>query len=343
MAENTAIGELIVRYFEGQMTESELLSLEQWIYESEENKRSFFDLKHLYDSKRYTSYKDNRLFEKQWQKLDAKIKQKKRSIPFVQRHKGWIKYLKYAAIIVLAIGIGYGIGGYYSTELSFEPIVYNELTIEKGGKANSLLLSDGSKIVMNAATQLKYPTSFNQINREVFLSGEAYFEIAKNKEKPFVVKLHNQDITVLGTTFNIQSYKGDQYSVVTLVEGEILIESYNPEREKMSQIYLKPNQQAYVDNQTGSVFLSTVDTSISHSWKDGKYRFRDEKLLSIVKRLENYYGVSIILNGDSLINESYTGTFSLNQSIDEVLRIINIENKFTIDRNENEILLSAKK
>ena len=176
----------------------------------------------------------------------------------------------------------------------------------------------------------------------VHLEGEAYFEVAKNHSKPFIVKLKNQQITVLGTSFNIQAFNDDRFSVTTLLSGSIQLESFDAQGRKMSSMKLKPNQQARSDNRTGSIFLSETDASISNAWVGGKYRFKDETLVSIVKRLENYYGVNIRLAHDSLRNIRYTGTFSLDQGIQEVLDIINSEKQFTFMKDGKDILISAR-
>ena len=190
---------------------------------------------------------------------------------------------------------------------------------------------------------LNTPPPFNGDERVVHLEGEAYFEVAKNHSKPFIVKLKNQQITVLGTSFNIQAFNDDRFSVTTLLSGSILLESFWTLKDgKVSSMKLKPNQQARSDNRTGSIFLSETDASISNAWVGGKYRFKDETLVSIVKRLENYYGVNIRLAHDSLRNIRYTGTFSLDQGIQEVLDIINSEKQYTFMKDGKDILISAR-
>ena len=195
---------------------------------------------------------------------------------------------------------------------------------------------------VNSTSEFVYPVQFIGDRRVVQLKGEAYFEVAKNHSKPFIVKLKNQQITVLGTSFNIQAFNDDRFSVTTLLSGSILLESFDAQGRKMSSMKLKPNQQARSDNRTGSIFLSETDASISNAWVGGKYRFKDETLVSIVKRLENYYGVNIRLAHDSLRNIRYTGTFSLDQGIQEVLDIINSEKQFTFTKDGKDILISAR-
>ena len=223
-----------------------------------------------------------------------------------------------------------------------ESIVYNEIHVQKGGRANTVILSDGTKVVLNAATTLKYPASFNGKNRQVYLDGEAYFEVTKNEEKPFVVKLNKQDITVLGTTFNVQAYSNELYSEITLLSGQILLEAFNEKGESMSRMYLKPDQKALSDNKMGSVSLQDVNASLSNAWINGEYKFKDASLSSIVKRLENYYNVKIYLDDKRLEQIKYTGTFSLDQDILDVLRIIDYEKQFTFKRVKKDIFITSK-
>ena len=101
------------------------------------------------------------------------------------------------------------------------------------------------------------------------------------------VKLNKQDITVLGTTFNVQAYENESYSVVTLLSGRIMLEAFNEFSESTGRMFMKPNQCALADNESGSISLSEVNASLTNAWINGEYKFKDEPLSSIVKRLEN--------------------------------------------------------
>ena len=202
--------------------------------------------------------------------------------------------------MIFAIGAGWGIhefqGKIQQADLEAKDVVYNEIHVQKGGRANTVLLSDGSKVILNAATTFRYPTSFNGKNRQVYLDGEAYFEVA---------------------------YGHESYSEVTLLTGRILLEAFNERGESMSRMYLKPDQKALSDNSTGSVSLQEVNASLSNAWINGEYKFKDEPLASIVKRLE-------------------TGTFSLDQDILDVFRIIDYEKQFTFKRVKKDIFITSK-
>lgn len=345
MEPESRIEELIIRFLQNEIREEEIRELDAWIHGSEENKSHFFELKNIFDSRKQSSFFEEQAVVESWERMLARLKKEclipSESGPYGK--KFWLTFTRYAAIVVVAIGIGFGAGKFASKGFSGGEVEYNEIFIEKGGRANTVLLSDGSKIILNSSTRFKYPTQFNGNNREVFLEGEAYFEVARNESKPFVVKLKNQSITVLGTSFNVQAYNEERYSVTTLLSGSILLESFDSQGRNMSRMTLKPNQQARSDNRTGSIFLSEMDASISNAWVVGKYRFKDETLSSIVRRLENYYGVDIRLAHDTLRNIRYTGTFSLDQSIQEVLEVINSEGQFSFIKDGKNILISAKK
>lgn len=348
MPEKYNIEELIVRFLQQEISEEELRYLESWLEEDAKHKSYFFELKSISDScKRPSCPKEAN--EASWQKmLDRIRKSPSLSTPSASRtYNIWIAGMKYAAIAILAVGLGWGMHGFYTDvdpldRQSEEMIAYNEIHVQKGGKANTVILSDGTKVILNAATTFRYPSRFNEAERQVYLDGEAYFEVTKNTEKPFVVKLKKQDVTVLGTSFNVEAYAGESYSIVTLLNGSVAIDAFNESGESAGRMYLKPNQRAVSDNKSGSVSLSSTDASLSNAWIDGVYRFKDEPLSAIVKRLENYYNVEIHLEDEQLERVRYTGTFSLNQDIGDVLRIINYEGLFMFKRVNKEIFITSK-
>lgn len=345
MPEKYNIEELIVRFLQQEISEEELHHLESWLEEDVEHKSYFFELKSISDSCKRPSL-SKKADEVGWQKMLDRIR-KNPSLPTSRTYNIWMVGMKYAAIVILAVGLGWGMHGFYTDadlvdQQSGELIAYNEIHVQKGGKANTVILSDGTKVILNAATTFRYPSRFNEAERLVYLDGEAYFEVTKNMEKPFVVKLRKQDVTVLGTSFNIEAYGGESYSVVTLLNGSVAIDAFNESGESAGRMYLKPNQRAVSDNKSGSVSLSSTDASLSNAWIDGVYRFKDEPLSAIVKRLENYYNVEIHLEDEHLERVRYTGTFSLSQDIGDVLRIINYEDLFMFKRVNKEIFITSK-
>lgn len=351
MSEKHNIEELIVRYFQQDINEEELYYLESWLEEDVEHRISFFKLKSISDYSRKSFLQREEVYEDSWQKMEKRlhnhpgVRRKTFNTPVFMKML-FTNYLKYVAIIIIAIGIGWGLNTLQQKKDESTPIdnkmPYNEIRVQKGGRANTLLLSDGSKVVLNAATVFKYPSSFNKKERRVYLDGEAYFEIAKDAARPFIVKLQKQDVTVLGTRFNVQAYDSDLYSKITLLSGRIKLEAFDEFGESTGYKYLNPSQQAVSENKTGLVLVNNVDTSLVNSWINGEYKFKDEPLSSIAKRLEKYYDVRIHMHSERLQNVKYTGTFSLNQDILDVFRIIDYEKQFIFKKVDKDIFVTNK-
>jgi len=346
MSERYHIEELIVRYLQHTISEDEMSELHIWMQESPENKAFFFQLKNIYDSTRHHKITDEKGMEISWQRMRSKMQDTHSSVKTTsKRAKVLWRMTGYVAVILIALAIGWGIGLKNvkdSPDVHVADTTYNQVHVKKGGKPNTVILSDGSKIQLNAATTIKYPTNFSTDKREIYLDGEAYFEITENKEKPFVINLKQQSITVLGTHFNVEAHQSESYSIVTLLSGSISLETFSHEGKSISQMLLKPNQRAYYDDISGSVSLENVDASLSNVWIRGAYKFKDEPLYLITKRLENYYGIKIRLMNDSLKYVKYTGTFSLEQSIQEVLKIMNYDKQFKFKQTGNEIQITDR-
>ena len=175
MESNNSIEELIIRYLQNEIQEDELRVLDAWIHESDANKSHFFELKGLFDTRKEVAFLNHYSVERSWErmagKLDAisgvSVKSK------VLGKQFWLSFLRYAAIIVIAMGIGVGMNQWISNRLYAGDTEYNEIVVEKGGRANTLLLSDGSKIILNASTRFKYPTSFNGDGRGILPSSHS--------------------------------------------------------------------------------------------------------------------------------------------------------------------------
>ncbi|TKC62507.1 DUF4974 domain-containing protein [Pedobacter hiemivivus] len=199
------------------------------------------------------------------------------------------------------------------------------------GGTYRLMLPDGTAVWLNAATSLKFPSSFKDLpegqNRNVELTGEAYFEVAKDKSHPFIVKTRLQEVKVLGTHFNVNSYPDDIDIKTTLLEGSVRVSSFG----KKDNVLLKPNQQSIVT--ANSIQIKTVDPDDVISWKMGEFGFGGEPLRKIMKKIARWYNVDIVYTDQSLGDKIFSGTISKYGSITEVLRLLEAtgEVKFKIN------------
>ena len=201
---------------------------------------------------------------------------------------------------------------------------FNTLSTPTGGQYN-IVLADGTKVFLNAVSSIKYPTQFNGDKRIVELEGEAYFEVAKNKSKPFLVKSANQTIEVLGTHFNVHAYNNESVIKTTLLEGSVAVSSKN------QKAILKPGQQSNISESSSKIAVKEVDTEAAIAWKNGRFKFDNADLKSVMKQLERWYGIKVEYRGDVSDVRFNGGTFR-NKNLSEVLKVLELSNiKFKVE------------
>ncbi len=194
-------------------------------------------------------------------------------------------------------------------------VVYNTISTPRGGQYQ-LMLADGSKVWLNAASSLRFPASFVGKERKVELLGEAYFEVAKNAAMPFKVKVHGMEVEVLGTHFNINSYDNESMVRTTLLEGSIKIN-----KDDKSSL-LKPGQQAQM-NEAGEIkIISNVDVEEAIAWKEGKFQFDKADIHAIMRQLARWYDVEVEYKGN--VSSHFGGTISRDVNLSQVLNMLHL-------------------
>lgn len=219
-------------------------------------------------------------------------------------------------------------------------LAYNNTLSVPYGKQFNVILADGTSIHLNAGSVLKYPSNFNESSkREVFLKGEAYFKVSKDKSKPFIVKTENLDTKVYGTEFNVSAYENDSETEVVLVEGIVgiheVVKKGNLPKE---YLVIKPAQKASVERNLRGIKIENVNVNSYIQWKEGVLMFNDENIANIFKKLERQFNVEIQNNYPDLYTHSYTGVFK-SENIDEILTTISTHTNFSYSRKENKIII----
>lgn len=197
---------------------------------------------------------------------------------------------------------------HYNKSATTKKLIYNTLTVPYG-KQFDIVLSDNTHVILNAGTSLKYPVNFIKgQRREVFLTGEAFFEVAKDKEHPFVVNSKGLNIRVLGTKFNVSAYPESLSTNTVLVEGAVGLYQENS-YESENVVLMSPGQLASLDRTTKNLTLEKVDVSIYTSWMQGAVVFKHETFGNIIKKLERQYNVEIQNNNKELHDVFFTASF----------------------------------
>lgn len=205
----------------------------------------------------------------------------------------------------------------YDKNATVEELVYNTLTIPFG-KQFQVQLSDGTKVNLNAGSSLKYPVKFLDGNqRQVFLTGEAYFDVTADKDHPFIVNAEQLNVQVLGTMFNISAYPEDKDTDVVLVEGSVGLYAQNATLDQ--SITIKPGTKGTLDKTNNSITTETVDISIYTSWMNGDMVFRNMPFENIVKKLERQFNMTIIITNEKLKREYFNATFNDEPTIEHIL------------------------
>ena len=215
--------------------------------------------------------------------------------------------------------------------------VQHRLVIPKG-KTYDLLLADGTHVWLNAETELTYPTNFNGDQRKVKLKGEAFFDVAKDAQKPFIVELENMDIKVLGTSFNISNYEEDKTECVTLVSGSVEV---NVAQKGTYQI--TPSEQLSLSEFHQTVNIEKVDTELFTSWKDNKYIFKNARLDDILKKLHRWYDFSVAYE-DALMGEKrFSIIIDREDDLNKVLEIISYTSNIKLEYKDKRINVRSEK
>lgn len=215
-------------------------------------------------------------------------------------------------------------------------LVYNKLTVPYG-KTFELVLSDGSYIILNAGSKLRYPVRFVKDKpRNVFLDGEAFFEVAKDDGHPFTVVTDDMNTLVYGTGFNVSSYKNDHNTFTVLAEGSVgVYPANNPAKEEPVKIV--PGQRAVFEN--GKIEVEAVDIHKYTAWTKGELLFMDDGFELITKKLERHFNVQIENRYPELNGKKFTGTFTT-ESLEDILKVFRAHTAFEFRQKDNQLIIN---
>lgn len=365
---NHGIDELLLNYLTGMANAEEREEALIWIRDNEEHRKYFDQLKDIYEASKTTQPVSAYNTQLSWEKVKSNY-YKRRFTKLETSEKEDRRYFireisKYAAIILalVAMGVlGFKLMSYKSYQSSM--LVWNEVEAPFGSRT-VVNLADGSKVWLNAGSKLRYAVNFGQKNREVILTGEGYFDVAKFKNMQFIVKTSHINIKVLGTEFNVKAYPEENTIQTTLVRGAITIEGAKENDKIGKEIYLKPNQSVTFIKNTGVfsqkgaenttpqtrdlggnhnlLLLPKVDPIVYTSWKDARWFIEGESMSDLAVKLERRYNVKIEFNTESLKNYKFTGTLR-DETLEQVLSLMQYSAPIEFSIVQNTVILKENK
>lgn len=305
---------LLQRYIEGNVTTEEIESVVDWLDKDEKHVKEFMSLHKLYDISVMNQPKQQQ--------------SQRRTNLFVSTKRIVTELLKIVAIALLLIG---GRSLLDKKEAEKTASLYQTLFVPSGQRAE-LTLPDSTKVWLNAQSRLVYPVTFQKNNRRVELDGEAYFKVKHNEKSPFIVKTEKMNIKVLGTEFNVSAYSDTPEFEVSLLEGVVELGSTNS-----SKTYrMKPGEQIRL---VSGKYVSTGIKDMDYfKWKEGLLCFTNSPIEEIINKLCLYYDVEIEVAELPFLKESYSGKFRVKDGVEHVLKVLQLEHRFSY-KIDNELNL----
>jgi transmembrane sensor len=341
--------DLFIRSFSGNVTPDEQKRLDMWLGEDPQRAREMEDLKKIWQLSHKMNAPVN--LDTAWYSVSEKVKLSGQPdaasnpvrygayVPGSRssRHSGLREFIRVAAAIVFLLGLGYIFLSDRSTpEITDEPQAMREVTTEKGQQAQ-LRFSDGTKVTLNYTSSLRFPERFSNEFREVYLTGEAFFEVTPGK-KPFIVYTTDAVVKVLGTSFNVTAWPNDEWVDVVVTEGSVSVSSdYSSDSE---WLVLHERYRSRVVRGVGPMQPERIDSQKYLRWLAGETIFENTPLDAVIKQLERQYDVSFVVKDDDLFSRRLTATLK-NETIKDILTLFSLTLNVHCELMDSVVVITA--
>ena len=375
---NTKINDIIIKHLTRECSPEEEKALHEWCNQSDENYSYFQKITYTWLSSAQLREKPGFQTVSALNRFYSEISGQEIPIasetnPGTLNKTFILKLFKYAAVFVLifSIGLTSSLFLFNKTDTGLKKQqCYYEIPIGSKGK---VVLPDGTSVWLNAGSNLSYSTDYNSQSRVVHLTGEGFFDVVTNPQKPFIVKAKNLNIKAYGTSFNVKAYSDEKGVITTLVKGKVLIEGKNSKNKSFS-VEMKPRQSVIcftdiedkisfqADKETNNelpvatginppttdkaapvLAIDSVKTELYTSWKDPRWIIENISLSDLIKKLERRYNVTFTLGSDDLRQYHFTGIIQ-NESIEQVLAVLRftLPVKYSINKDHIELTLDSE-
>ena len=327
---------LLFAYFSGTLTRLEEQELMEWIKADEQHKKVISEMADWWAIAHVPLFESDIKsdFEAHFGTIaNREVSQEKKKYSLLTP---WLR-IAASVLVLLAVGIASYHIGKESLLASHQEMMPYEVEVPLGSQSR-VVLPDQSVVWLNAGSSVKYAENKEKRVRELQLKGEAYFDIAPDTTKPFIVKTEKMDIRVVGTSFNVKAYDDDEMADVALVSGkvDVMIGS------RSENIRLEPNQKLALNKETNDALVTTVYGPDYYAWKEGNLRFSEQPFSTIAKDMERAYNVKIKIESELLKSEVFSGSFTKHHLIDDILKEIDVDNKYTWTQNGNQYTICER-
>ena len=327
MKTETSIHKLAIRYFEGDISKVEEKLLFSYIEQTEENRLRFRQWEKEW---KVTNEGDERTM-REWQQLQRRLRTQEAIMPMLPRRffSFWHRVVAVAVIVLLTAGATLGIRNIASLSSTDDYFVFEA----PYGEKSKMTLADGTVVWLNAGSVLKYSDKFNEWNRKVILSGEAYFEVSKKGKNNFTVQTCGYDVVVKGTKFNVSAYVEDSVVTTALMEG--IVEIHRGEQ----RIEMLPGEFVKLDMSTGKITRTRNDVLQWKAWSENRIEFEDITLKELVAKLSRQYDVNICLNSEQVGNKRFRISLRNRETIGEVMAALQEIIPIIVERRGKDIYI----
>lgn len=300
---------LLYKYFEGSTSKEEVAKIKLWLESSPENMQILLLERKIYDS--------------------VLLNNGKKEISIIQNNKRkkiiW-EFLKIASVILIT---ALTCVLYFNINEGGDDVAMQTISVPAGQRLN-INLPDGTNVWLNAKTTIKYPVSFNKKERLVEVDGQAYFSVAKDDKKPFIVNTRSGRVQVLGTKFDVLDYSDDNIFETMLSEGKVKVDMASADNQTL---ILEPNTKAFIRN--GKLNKERIEDKSEYEWRNGLLSFRNKSFTEIMKSFEKIYDIKIVIEDPRITNQTLTAKFRIVDGVDYALRVLQREINFQF-RHDNE-------
>lgn len=329
---NSYINQLIRKFISGKISKEELRDLNKW-YDSKLNEEEVF-----IDSFESKEQIRNRMLSKL--KNEIQIEENRNKISLIRFRQIGGMVASVAAIVIISITLFINLQNKKSNEkeLAASNITYLERANPNGQKSK-VILTDGTIVWLNAASKIRFPEKFELTERRISLEGEAFFDVTRDENRPFVIQSKNALTTVLGTTFNIKSYEKEPVQI-TVASGRVKVNMENTGSLGNDELVLVQNEQVIFSPESGELTKKNVDSNYFLSWKEDVIRFDNTKLSEVVKTLERWYDKKITIENEKLKNCKLVAEYK-NEKLYNVLQSLKFSLGIDFQVLDDEIIISG--